>query len=221
MKKLFVPFFLFCFIVLLIFFNSCSKSSPTNPQPTNTPTPTYTATETPTQYPQTNFYNFETNTESWNAGSPLFSMDDFGISVAHNTNPIYCYNGSAGSLQLNTDFTKSLNLFAIASFSFSTEQNLEYHTITAKFYAPAGIVTTTNPLTVSLYVFLSTKGYSYWGELKPLTTEGWYDLVLVIQESPIGGDYFQHISEIGIVIMKNTSSSVNYVGPVYIDEVAW
>jgi hypothetical protein len=220
-SKVFIVFLAFFGLMALSYFTSCAKSTPSQSGPQSTATYTQTATNTPVQAAQTHFYTFDSGTDGWTAVSPNITMEGYGISVAQNTNPAYCYGGSSGSLQLNTDFTQALQFNAVACIDLGGNQDLEYHTITAEFYAPAGLAAATNPVTVGLYLWFADAGFYYVGDMQNITSAGWYSLQVVVQTYCCGLAYYQHVPEIGIVLNKGTSSTVNYVGPVYIDQVAW
>jgi hypothetical protein len=200
---------------------SCSKSSPSSADAQATATTVPTATSTPQQTVQSHFYTFETDTNGWVNGNSTHSMAEFVLSVAHNTNAAYCDAGSAGSLQLNVDFSSALNFYAIACLHFPSEINFEYHTITARVYIPAGMVTAVHPLTMSLYVRPSTWTTSFIGGTQVnVISSGWQTLQMIMYTYPYS-DTYQHISEIGVQFMKDTSCTIAYAGQIYLDSVAW
>jgi hypothetical protein len=239
-KKTF--FFLCIAVIVAAFTYGCNIKTTTTtwgPTETNTPihsptvSPTITTTYTATPYvtptitpgamiPQSHFYSFEAGMEGWVNGSAYLLYDGFGLSVAHNTDALYCDAASAGSLQLNTDFAGVSQSHAAVSISLGGDQNLEYHTLSARIYVPAGICTATNPIQAGVFLGSSSAGYAILAYSYNVTSAGWHDLSWPITTFGGGITHYQHVDELGVVLYKDISTcTVTYAGPVYIDNVAW
>lgn len=229
-KKL-IPLILAAIAAIFISYGCNMKTTVTTwgPTETNTPyqsptiSPTITVTCTATQtitpgatLPPSHFYYFETGTDGWSAGSPLNSDDAPGVSVEHSTNSLCIV--SSGSLRLNADYTLT-GLNAIARIDLGGEENLEYRTVSATVYIPAGMITVPYN-SISLYLAGINTSYLVMSTPLDLTAGGCWDLYMYVP--PDGGsDNRRRITEIGVIIMKNAGGSLAYTGPIYIDNVSW
>jgi hypothetical protein len=208
------------FLLMVVLAQSCKQNNSASPDPAPTNTPISTATPAPTLSAQSHFYTFETGTDGWVNGSTFYAgFDGLGLSVAQNTNALYCDGGSSGSLQLNVNFGLTNNFYAVAAINYGTAQNMAYRTLSARVYIPAGFATSTNPVTAIIATWDGISAGSSGVGYTTITSSGW--ITLQGNTNWMDSSSFMNVKQLQIKFSKPSGCQITYSGPIYIDNVAW
>jgi hypothetical protein len=210
-------------LIILVSLAGCGGQTNATVQPTPTVQLTPTSTPSPTSTPASGiFWNFDGSTQGWGTSEGNFKLAK--VSVA--TSPVYA---GSGSLEVTTTLIgakspayKGDTVYThTEATDYFNAQDFSKATASCFIYLPSGLAPNdTTPGYVQIFV-KDVQYHNTFANSVPLgtsNTNSWFKLSLTISSgNPDSGFDPTKVSAIGVRVVLNDQSTLNYTGPFYLD----